>query len=169
MNPDQITMTATKRRWMMKRSTGTLLMNGIGLVLCIGLANGVSFAEENTPGNLGQALSYGSLLGISDADRQGTFQIGNADVDVTNEIVTFEVGSNGQEQGAQLEEGTLVQGLLICNKSAGNNATVVSTPPVPVQANGTAQFSGNLSFPSECKNQSQLGFMIQILNPETEI
>lgn len=166
---DPMKINSNQTRWMMKRSIHTLLIQALGITLCIGMGSGTSFAEEKTSETLGQALSHGSLLGASDPSQQGALRIGNADIDIANEIVAFEVGNKGEQQAAQLEEGTLVQGLLICNISAGVNATVVSTPPVSIQADGTAQYSGNLSFPSECKDQSQLGFMIQILNPGTEV
>ena len=153
----------------MKRTIQALLMPVLGLTFCVGMGAGISLAEEPSSETLGQALSYGSPLGASDSSHQGAYQIGNADIDIANEIVTFKIENQDGQAGARLEEGTLVQGLLICNVTAGVNAKVVSTPPVTIQADGTAYFSGNFSFPTECKDRSQLGFMIQILNPGTEV
>ncbi len=59
-----------------------------------------------------------------------------------------------------------MKGTLVCdvNGSAGGNSVLVDTPPVPLSAQGDAQFNGNVvgPLPAVCSSEPDIAFLIRI-------
>ena len=58
-----------------------------------------------------------------------------------------------------------VVGTLVCDtdgSAGGGNSVLVSTPPVPLSAQGDADFNGNLgSLPAACVNEPDIAFLVR--------
>lgn len=154
---------------MKKHINRTVIVSLLGLAVCLGFGGMSAQAATEGTKQLGEVLGSGAALGVSDPTESHAMLIGNADVDIEGGTVQFEVGGLGQSEQGSLQAGTMVQGHLVCNKAAGVHATVLSTPAVPVQENGTAQYSGALAFPSDCQDKSQLGFMIRVVSQNSHV
>ena len=152
---------------MKSRFKQTVLVSIVSVAVSIGIGGLSAQAATDGTRSLGEVLGTGATLGVSDPNQNDVVQIGDADVDLEKGIVKFKVGEMGPSESGTLPTGTLVQGHLVCNKAAGMQATVVSTPSIPVQENGTAEYAGAIDLPAECHNQSQLAFMIRVVSQDS--
>ena len=99
--------------------------------------------------------------GIASGSSPWTTTGGFAFVDLTSGAVTFNVEGlviNGGNASGTPGPVTNVTGALVCN--AASSPTVMETTPVPLSAQGNAQFSGTLtSVPSSCTSPA---FLIRV-------
>lgn len=127
---------------------GTLLL-GLGAV-----SGHAATSQEDGWGQPSDEIQSGMLVGASMAADAGATQIGQADVDLEAGTVHFKVN--------RLAGLVSVQGVVVCNLSAGAEATLVETPAVPVTGHGEATFAGHMAFPPECLHGADnMGFLIR--------
>ena len=114
--------------------------------------------------NIGGIVSFGIW----------TTQNGRATVDLDRGEVTFLVrglvlaGSTPLAVAGTTGLTTQVKGTLVCNglRNDQSQSVLVDTDSVPLDAQGNARFSGNVTVPSECKNSEYLAFLIRVAEAE---
>lgn len=106
---------------------------------------------------------------------------GHAKVNLETGKVRFEVeglilavGSAGGTTFLGLPIGTTagvtkVKGTLVCDvngSASGGNSVLVDTPTVTLSAQGDAHFSGTVTLPAVCASESDVAFLVRIVEPK---
>jgi len=104
------------------------------------------------------------IPGISGGGQPWSTLGGQAYVNLTNSVVTFEVkglvlaGGNSIGTPATI---TQVEGTLVCNPGATTQA-IINTPPVTLDAHGNASFNGSFSSSTDACSPTDVAFLITI-------
>jgi len=172
---------AGKNKWFNARNGGVTKKALSGLLFCLSLGAMSSLAASSAPvdiGSSGASAAYGEdnvvarwgrivgvitaagisnpVAGIASGETPWTTTVGAAAVDLSNGEAAFFVeglvlvGGNSSGTPGPVKS---VKGSLVCNPGAADQ-TVFDTPAVPLDAQGNAEFKGDLEKhpPSSCAN-----------------
>ncbi len=160
----------------MKRSRIADSLNVLFATLLISAMAAPVYAGSGAHEAWGEILGTaqpGTLIGASTNSDAAGLLLGEADVNLEDGVVRFEVKGLPVREGAAREAapalGTIpaVKGIVVCHVSAGAQATLVETPAVPVDGQGTAKFVGRVFLPPAClQGADDMGFMVRAVQGE---
>lgn len=100
---------------------------------------------------------------------------GEARVDLQSGDVRFEVEGLVIAAGNDIGTApiTAVKGTVVCDtdgSAGGGNSTLVDTDPVPISAQGDAEFDGNVgALPFVCIEEPDIAFLIVVVDPPLNV
>ena len=131
----------------------------MSLTMVLGVATGAAFAAApaDLVAHVQQDAEVNDHMNLA---YHGGLELSQVAVNVQSGEIRFLVND-----WPASEEGTrpaMIQGTLVCQASAGANATLVETPAVPLSEDGRAFFAGPVSMPAACAAAPQdLAFFVK--------
>lgn len=134
----------------MKAQRMMALMSAV--VLILGLVATSAQAVTNEMTKLDELIQLLQKDGQEGQTFGGTLRQSQAAVNLSNGYIRFVVTDwpVAETEAAGPESSAQIKGTLVCQASAGAQATLVDTPIVPLSEDGQASFNGQVTLPAAC-------------------